>query len=212
MSDERGADRTSFLLVSTPRAQRGWGICPESRCQWMAQPENAHTSPDCPRLAPVSLLRFPRSGSLPILRLVPRKMLKEKGGPQSWASSTCRGGGLPWCSDSKESACSAGDPVPSLYGKVPWRRAWQPTPVFVPGESHGQRSLVGYSPWGCKESDTTEQLTHTHTHTHTTQPAGWCPETAKSLPNKLCVLPTADCLCIAFNRESPQCWGNSCWW
>ena len=41
-------------------------------------------------------------------------------------------------------------------GKIPWRRAWQPTPVFLPGESHGQRSLVGYSPWGHKESDTTE--------------------------------------------------------
>ena len=35
-------------------------------------------------------------------------------------------------------------------------RARQPTPVFLPGESHGQRSLVGYSPWGCKESDTRE--------------------------------------------------------
>ena len=32
-------------------------------------------------------------------------------------------------------------------GKIPWRRAWQPTPVFLPGEPHGQRSLVGYSPW-----------------------------------------------------------------
>ena len=40
-------------------------------------------------------------------------------------------------------------------GKIPWRRASQPTPVFVPGEPHGQRSLVGYSPWGHKESDTT---------------------------------------------------------
>ena len=36
-------------------------------------------------------------------------------------------------------------------GKIPWSRKWQPTPVFLPGESHGQRSLVGYSPWGCKE-------------------------------------------------------------
>ena len=41
-------------------------------------------------------------------------------------------------------------------GKIPWRGAWQPTPVFLPGESHGQRSLVGYSPQGCKELDTTE--------------------------------------------------------
>ena len=41
-------------------------------------------------------------------------------------------------------------------GKIPWRRAWQPTPVSLPGESHGQRSLVGYSPRGRKESDMTE--------------------------------------------------------
>ena len=41
-------------------------------------------------------------------------------------------------------------------GKMPWRRAWQPTPVFLPGESHGQRSLVGYSPWGQKELGMTE--------------------------------------------------------
>ena len=44
-------------------------------------------------------------------------------------------------------------------GRFPWRRARQPTPVFLPGELHGQRSLVGYSPWGRKELDTTEQLT-----------------------------------------------------
>ena len=43
-------------------------------------------------------------------------------------------------------------------GKIPWRRKWQPTPVFCPGKSHGQRSLVGYSPWGPKESDMTERL------------------------------------------------------
>ena len=43
-------------------------------------------------------------------------------------------------------------------GKIPWRRRWQPTPVFLPGKSHGQRNLVVYSPWGCKESDTTLQL------------------------------------------------------
>ena len=43
-------------------------------------------------------------------------------------------------------------------GKIPWRRKWQPTPVFLPGESHGQRSLVGHSPWSPKESDTTERL------------------------------------------------------
>ena len=54
----------------------------------------------------------------------------------------------------------------SWVGKIPWRRKWQPTPVFLPGESHGQRSLVGYSPCSCKESDTTERL---HFHFHFTE-------------------------------------------
>ena len=41
-------------------------------------------------------------------------------------------------------------------GKIPWRRKWQPTPVFLLGKSHGQKNLVGYSSWGRRESDTTE--------------------------------------------------------
>ena len=49
--------------------------------------------------------------------------------------------------------------------KISWRWKWQPTSVFLPGEFHGQRNLVDYSPWGCKELDMTEWLTHTHTHT-----------------------------------------------
>ena len=66
---------------------------------------------------------------------------------------------LPWGSEVKASAWNAGDPgsIPGL-GRFPWRRKWQPTPVFLPGESHGQRSLVGYSPQGRKESDMTERL------------------------------------------------------
>ena len=44
----------------------------------------------------------------------------------------------------------------ALSGKMPWKRKWQPTPVSLPGKSHGQRSLAGYSPWGRKESDVTE--------------------------------------------------------
>ena len=51
--------------------------------------------------------------------------------------------------------------VQSPGWKIPWRRKWQPTPVFFLGESHGRRSLVGYSLWCCKESDTAEQL-HFH--------------------------------------------------
>ena len=47
-------------------------------------------------------------------------------------------------------------------GKIRWSRKWQPTPVFLPGKFHGQRSLAGYSSWGCKDSDMTE---HTHIDT-----------------------------------------------
>ena len=46
-----------------------------------------------------------------------------------------------------------------------WRRTWPPTPVFLPRESHGQRSLAGYSPWGHKESDTTERISMHTAHT-----------------------------------------------
>ena len=53
-------------------------------------------------------------------------------------------------SDVKESAWNVD------LGKIPCRRKWQPTPIFLPGEFHGQRSLAGYSLWGCRESDTTE--------------------------------------------------------
>ena len=57
--------------------------------------------------------------------------------------------------DGKESAFKAGHFDPCL-GKVPWRREWPSTLVFLPREFHGQRSLVGYSSWGHKESDMTE--------------------------------------------------------
>ena len=95
---------------------------------------------------------------------------------KSWASSSCipirphLTKGLPrWLSD-KESVSQCRkhrrhrfDP---WVGKIPWRKNWQPTPVYLPGESHGQRSLVIYSSRGCKESDTTEQLSDwAHMHT-----------------------------------------------
>ena len=65
-------------------------------------------------------------------------------------------------SDSKEPTCQCRRfRFNPCLGKIRWRRKWQPTPVFLPGEPHGQRSLAGYSPWGCRESDTTEQLSLT---------------------------------------------------
>ena len=61
--------------------------------------------------------------------------------------------GFPGGSDGKKNQPETWD---NWVGKKPWRRAWQPTPVFLPGESHEQRSLVGYSHWACKESDMTK--------------------------------------------------------
>ena len=52
-------------------------------------------------------------------------------------------------------------------GKIPWSRVWQPTPVLLPGDFHGQRSLEGYGPQGRKELDTTEATYHTYTHMQT---------------------------------------------
>ena len=66
-------------------------------------------------------------------------------------------------------------------GKIPWRRKWQPIPVFLPGKSHGRRSLGGYSPWGRQESDTTEWLKHNSRFTTR------CPCYCEILhPGKLC--------------------------
>ena len=60
--------------------------------------------------------------------------------------------GLPWQLNGKESACNAGDTreFDPCLGKIPWRREWQATPVFLLGKSYGQRNLAGYSPWGHK--------------------------------------------------------------
>ena len=54
----------------------------------------------------------------------------------------------------------------SLDWEDPLRRTWQPTPIFLPRESHGQQSMVGYSPWGLKELDMSETTEHAHTQAH----------------------------------------------
>ena len=75
--------------------------------------------------------------------------------------------GVPDGSDSKEPACQGtGDVRDYSFDpwarKFPWRRKRQPTPVFPPGKSHGQRGLANYSPWDCKEPDMTGQVMCTH--------------------------------------------------
>ena len=81
-----------------------------------------------------------------------------------WRETLCHG--LPWWLCGKESACQCRrHRFDTWVRKTLWGRKWQPTAAFLPGEFHGQRNLAGYSPQGCKESDTTEPHTHTHTHT-----------------------------------------------
>ena len=87
----------------------------------------------------------------------------------SWSSSFWRPGST---SNKKNLHANAGDArdagsAPGS-GRFPWSRKWQPTPVFLPGESHGQRSLVGYCPWGGKKSDTTEHTEIIHTQSNST--------------------------------------------
>ena len=100
----------------------------------------------------------------------------DSGSPSSWADMVsgcvCETGirlaseRLPWWLSGKESTCQCRrHGFHPWVGKIPQRRKWQPTPVFLPGTSHGQKRLAGYSPWGHRESDMTEH-THTHTHTH----------------------------------------------
>ena len=66
--------------------------------------------------------------------------------------------GLPGWLVVKNPPANAGDikQFGPWVGKIPWRRKWQPTPVFLPGESRGQRSLARYSPWGPEESEMTK--------------------------------------------------------
>ena len=74
-------------------------------------------------------------------------------------------------SDSKESLCNAGDPglIPGS-GKITWRSKWQPTPVFLPGEFHGQRRLAGYSPWGRKRVGYDLATNALHVHDFSSSP------------------------------------------
>ena len=83
--------------------------------------------------------------------------------------------GLPWWSGGKDSACQCRRHKRCRFNpwvrKIPWSRKWQPSPVSLPGKSHGQRSLVGYSPWSHKELDMTEHMhkeTQWNTKLHTT--------------------------------------------
>ena len=96
---------------------------------------------------------------------------------------------LPKWHSGKESACQCRrHGLGPWVGKIPWRRKWQPAPVFLPGKSQGQRSPAGYSPWGHKESDTIERLrgclcTCAYTHTQHKQRLD---RLVRTCPGRLC--------------------------
>ena len=95
-------------------------------------------------------------------------------------------------------------------GKIPWRRKWQHTPVFLPWKSHGQRNLVGYSPWGRREPDMTQHSTRVFTQA----PGYWCSPSHLTLRALL--------LCVAFHSLTlfskfnffhfPSCYCSSSRW
>ena len=134
-----------------------WAAAPSSRASSLTQESN-----QC-----FLRLQHWRVGSLPLAPPGKPMLIKTRG-----LFSSCKNytvwywslvellSGFPGGASGKELACHCRrckrhrfDP---RVKTIPWRRALQPTPIFLPGESHGQRSLVGYSPWGRKESDTTE--------------------------------------------------------
>ena len=92
---------------------------------------------------------------------------------------------LTWWFSDKESAYQCKrlglDP---WVGKIPWRRKWQPTPLSLPGKSHGQMSLVGYSPWGCKRvgHNLANKYTRTHQWLRLHASAAEVAQTVKCLP------------------------------
>ena len=141
----------------------------------------------------------------------------------------------------KNPAANAGDIKEATSnpgsGRFPWRRAWQPSPVFLPGESHGQRSLAGYSPWGhsetqlkwlsthaqwgmlSREHSATSCLalppstpnTHTHTHTYTHTVSGKRPELHRQIfsraPGKVEDIAGLECL-VSKGEVQRRRWGK----
>ena len=116
--------------------------------------------------------------------------MNQKQGPCLSADADTESG-LPRWLNGNESSCNTGNGgdaglIPGSVGKSRWRREWLPTPVLLSGESQGQRKLVGYGPWGHKESDSIELLkTHTHPPTLNNEAGGETPTHPPTTPREL---------------------------
>ena len=103
---------------------------------------------------PVELFQIPKDDAVKVVHSICQQIWKTQQWPQDWKRSVLIA--IPKKGNSKE--CSNYCTIALIS------HAWHPTPVCLLGESHGQKSLVGYSPWGRKESDMTEQLNFTFFH------------------------------------------------
>ena len=116
--------------------------------------------------------------------------------------------GFPGGASSKEPACWSRrckrQEFNPWVGKTPWRRAWQPTAVFLPGECLGQRNLAGCSPQGCKESDATHATQHAHKHSQV-----WGGRRSRGRPRTQCcgsLALSSDALVVYAGLLSEQLW------
>ena len=137
-----------------------------------------------------------REGIAFCLSVVWLKVHKDKGFPGGPS------GKEPTCHCRRHKRCRS---LP-LVGKIPWRRAWQLTPVFLPGESYGQRSLTGYSPWVLKESDMTEQLNWTGSSTYMA-----ALHTAMNPLGENCYPHFKDVETESWESENQSCLWERCW-
>ena len=144
----------SLVIKNPPANARDMGLIPG----WGRSPREGNGSP-----LQYSCLGNPmdRGARRATVCGVARESDTTEGTEPSAAHSGVQTVGVSGSTNSKEDSCECRRHkrwgFDSWVGKIPWRKAWQPTLVFLPGKSHGQRSLAGYSPWGCKASDTMEQ-------------------------------------------------------
>ena len=107
---------------------------------------------------PVEPFQILKDDAVKVLHLICQQIWKTQQWPQDWKRSVS----IPIPKKGNAKECSNYHTI-ALISHTSRRRQWQPTPVLLPGKSHGRRSLVGCSPWSRKESDTTERL-HCHFH------------------------------------------------